>query len=137
MNCIISKNKPTTNGYPRKSYKNKIYYHHRLVWILNNGEIPKGHDIHHKCGNKLCINIEHLECLDRKHHRGEHGLSGWAKIYSERIYCRLGHLLDGKNKEQRFCLKCKSKHQLEYLKRNREKVNAYKRSWRARKKEVC
>ena len=138
LDCILSKNKPTTNGYPRKSYNNKVYYHHRLIWILENGSILEGYDIHHKCGNKCCINIKHLECLKRIKHLKKHGLSGEALKNSKKTHCKCGNILDGVNKKQRFCIKCKRKHQLEYAKRNREKINNYKRFWRLKQKgEIC
>ena len=34
---------------------------HRKTWIEHYGEIPKGKVIKHKCDNKKCYNIEHLE----------------------------------------------------------------------------
>jgi len=36
---------------------------HRIAWILENGEIPKGAKIIHTCKNKTCINIDHLRIL--------------------------------------------------------------------------
>ena len=34
---------------------------HRKTWIEHHGEIPKGKVIKHKCDNKKCYNIDHLE----------------------------------------------------------------------------
>jgi len=33
---------------------------HRVVWVLNNGEIPEGLFVMHSCDNPKCCNIEHL-----------------------------------------------------------------------------
>jgi len=33
---------------------------HRASWIINNGPIPEGMCILHRCDNKKCTNIDHL-----------------------------------------------------------------------------
>ena len=47
---------------------------HREMWKDVNGEIPKGHHIHHKDGNPLNNNIENLECLSHKEHMHAHSV---------------------------------------------------------------
>lgn len=34
---------------------------HRMVWLYDNGPIPDGMMIRHKCDNPSCFNIDHLE----------------------------------------------------------------------------
>jgi ribosomal protein L37AE/L43A len=45
---------------------------HRHIWEFHNGEIRKGHHIHHKDGNFLNNDISNLECLESKVHYAEH-----------------------------------------------------------------
>lgn len=36
---------------------------HRVVYIMNYGEIPKGKELHHTCKNGKCVNPLHLEAV--------------------------------------------------------------------------
>ena len=38
---------------------------HRISWELTNGPIPDGMDIDHRCGNRKCVNPEHLRVATR------------------------------------------------------------------------
>ena len=38
----------------------KLWLVHRLVWVEENGPIPDGLCVLHRCDNPPCINIEHL-----------------------------------------------------------------------------
>ncbi len=57
---IVCSHKPNGTGY---IYINKVYdkdYAHRLIYREIYGDIPPRSEIRHKCGNKKCINPEHL-----------------------------------------------------------------------------
>ena len=41
---------------------------HVFAYIEAHGPIPKGMDIHHKCWNKICQNVRHMELLTHKEH---------------------------------------------------------------------
>ena len=49
------------NGYPYIQVSHKRIPIHRYVWKIKYGRIPKGMVVRHKCDNKPCCNIEHLE----------------------------------------------------------------------------
>lgn len=46
----------------------KLVMRHRWFWELSNGPIPDGYEINHKCGNRRCFNLYHLELLEEKQH---------------------------------------------------------------------
>ena len=60
-----------TSGYARVQGNGSggYRYAHRIAWEEINGPILPNRDIHHKCGNKSCINIDHLEMLTPQEHR--------------------------------------------------------------------
>lgn len=45
---------------------------HLVLWETLKGPRPKGFDVHHKCRNKLCVNIEHLKLKSHAQHAREH-----------------------------------------------------------------
>lgn len=58
----------------KKGYKRiwieKIGYkkEHHVVWMRENGAIPKNFIIHHKDGDKLNNSLDNLECMSKKEH---------------------------------------------------------------------
>ena len=49
------------DGYTRIRYNGKHERLFRVIYMLKYGDIPKGMLIRHKCDNRWCCNIEHLE----------------------------------------------------------------------------
>lgn len=45
---------------------------HRLVWIAEHGPVPAGHDLHHDCGVRPCVNVAHIRVLTEAEHRRIH-----------------------------------------------------------------
>lgn len=41
-------------------------YVHRAAWMLAHGPIAPGYDIDHKCHNRRCVNVDHLQAVTRK-----------------------------------------------------------------------
>lgn len=94
------------NGYGRLKLTGieRSEYAHRLSYEMAHGPIPSGHEVHHLCGNKGCVNPAHLEALTIADHRAlGHGLT----------HCKRGHeytegntYLDGKGiKVCRTCMR--------------------------------
>lgn len=45
---------------------------HRVVWISERGSVPAGHDLHHNCGIRCCVNVVHMRVLTEAEHRKVH-----------------------------------------------------------------
>lgn len=46
--------------------------HHRFVWEVVNGAIPKGYEIHHKDKNRTNNSINNLELIESSTHKSNH-----------------------------------------------------------------
>ena len=49
-------------GYPLSRGKDTTLAH-RQIYIDKHGTIPDGYDVDHKCQNRACVNIDHLEAV--------------------------------------------------------------------------
>jgi HNH endonuclease len=54
--------------YGKFYFQEKTWRAHRLSYFLEFGEIPEKHDVHHKCGNQLCVRPSHLELITTSDH---------------------------------------------------------------------
>jgi HNH endonuclease len=45
---------------------------HAASWERYRGPIPAGHEPHHTCSTRLCINPDHLEIMERSAHKRLH-----------------------------------------------------------------
>ena len=72
--CVVStSHKLNQDGYLRLrtgsgAGRSELEMYHRTVWKNHHGHIPEGHEVDHKCRNRACSNIEHLQVLDRTTH---------------------------------------------------------------------
>jgi hypothetical protein len=48
------------NGYGKFRIGNRICRAHQIAYLLFNGEIPSGLQVHHTCDIKACVNPAHL-----------------------------------------------------------------------------
>lgn len=72
------------DGYFRKGIKIGSKFRHMMyhvyIWEQHHGKLPEGYEVHHKCGNRACCNINHLEALDGR----EHTIQGNTERYRGR-----------------------------------------------------
>lgn len=68
--CIVPiSHKLNADGYFRKVIGGEWVMFHRWIWEKTHGEkIPEGYEINHKCKNRACCNVEHLEMLEGSEH---------------------------------------------------------------------
>lgn len=66
--CWMWLYKANSSGYGRVSVDGRRDYAHRVFYERKNGSVPAGHELHHRCGNRLCVNPEHLQPVRRPDH---------------------------------------------------------------------
>lgn len=68
--CFLCENIPNQDGYIRvKPFgSTTLKMLHVVEWEAVNGVKPKGKELNHKCKNRGCCNLEHLELLDESEH---------------------------------------------------------------------
>jgi len=113
---------------------------HRMAWTLVYGDIPSGLFVCHHCDNPGCVRIDHLflgtnadnmRDMWRKRRRlrikdmTEGQRSAWLSV---KLKYRAEY-----REARREELRAKGR---EYVKSNRDKMNAYRRLWRARRRAL-
>ncbi len=118
------------NGYGSFWFRGENIGAHRFSYLFHHSEIPEGYHIHHKCHNKICVNIEHLEALTPKAHL----LLGdtFQRRNSLKTHCPKGHPLSGLNivkRKQgwRECNECSKIRHRKWVADNRSQQNTYNR----------
>lgn len=57
-----------SSRYGAKDYRQRVA--HRAAWEAERGPIPAGMQVHHTCEVRRCVNVEHMELHDVRHHAG-------------------------------------------------------------------
>jgi hypothetical protein len=61
---------PTSHGYGYDSRAGTGA--HRAAYVREHGELPEDVDVHHACQTKMCVNVAHLEPIEKGEHRRMH-----------------------------------------------------------------
>lgn len=103
-----------TQGYGRFNIKPKVVVKaHRLSYVMYNGPIPNGLDLHHICNNPSCVNPSHLIPLSRGEHIKTMNRDP-GKHNRIKTHCKQGHEFNIVNtyvtsKGRRSCRACDNK----------------------------
>lgn len=93
-----------TNGQRTDASKRgRLLQAHRVAYEIAYGPLPldgvRWH-VHHKCGNKGCVNPRHLELLENRVHSSEH-TTGPPGLNKKKTHCVRGHEFTPENTYKR------------------------------------
>lgn len=128
---------------------------HQEIWKHHYGEIPDGHQIHHKDGNTLNNNIENLECIHKKDHLKLHAeeqskneeLLKWKREHADKIrplasawhrsekavgfHQKLGKMVwENKETIKKKCEQCGKEYEIKTIGKSNFCSNNCKSAWR-------
>lgn len=93
---------------------------HRIAYEVWVGEIPLGHDVHHRCRVRACCRPDHLEAIPSAMHNGMHHLP--------HTHCAQGHPFTGLWRQgQQVCRVCARAATSKWAKANRARINERRR----------
>ena len=111
------------DGYGVTHFGHRSVRAHRAAWAVSFGAPPpRGLVINHKCRNRACVNVLHLEAITNRENVMHPDSMSLTRINLEKTHCQRGHAYDKENtiiskKGWRSCRKCRS---------------TYSAKWRAR-----
>lgn len=63
------------HGYGKVTVLGERLKAHRVAFVAAGGVIPDGHDVHHRCEQKDCVNAAHMQPLTPEEHAAVHNAS--------------------------------------------------------------
>lgn len=60
------------SGYGEVGRGGRKYVAHRFIYESYRGPVERGKQLHHECGNRACVNPEHLRVVSASEHKRLH-----------------------------------------------------------------
>lgn len=81
--CILWKHATNNKGYGHGWWEGEYWLAHRRTFHEKHGPIPPGKQVRHLCGNKLCVNPEHLTIGTQSDNEKDKHHHGTARYYAQ------------------------------------------------------
>lgn len=132
--CIEWQGAKNDKGYGQVVLGKARVYAHRFFWEVENGPIPDGMQVLHKCDNPPCVNTAHHFLGTHLDNSRDKVAKGRAKNrYTGKATCPRGHQWTPENtvkrKDGKTCRACRNARAREYARANPEKRAAIYSAW--------
>ncbi len=119
--CIEWQGAVATSGYGAIRRDGVTQNIHRYTYIQAYGPLGPGIVVRHKCDNKLCYNLEHLEPGTQSDNIRDYVERGdYRNQNTGKTHCPRGHEYDYFKSERRHCSECRREHVRAYRRRQKE-----------------
>lgn len=66
--CLLFQGALNNSGYGTVHADHFGIGTHRVMWVAERGSVPAGKELHHKCEQRNCVNVEHLQVVTKAEH---------------------------------------------------------------------
>lgn len=66
--CLLFQGALNNSGYGTVHADHFGIGTHRVMWVAERGSVPAGKELHDKCEQRNCVNVEHLQVVTNAEH---------------------------------------------------------------------
>jgi hypothetical protein len=125
--CLVWTGHALANGYGHVAIARKMWIVHRLVWEFQKGQVPKGKQLDHLCGNKRCANVEHLRICTARENMLADTCNNMGHRNASKTCCpKCGGPYSVLPTGNRYCPPCRHSRMMDYQRQRRREMREAK-----------
>lgn len=103
--CLLWSGPLDKDGYGSFYFRRANRRAQRVSWFMHHGDVEAEMVVSPFCGNRNCVNHQHLRVVSKSDHPMNGG-SSICYVNSQKTHCPKGHTYDREYSGQRYCSIC-------------------------------